>query len=180
MDRLVLRRLFARRVAVALLIGGLLGCLGATAQADSLRFPKTGSPAFLIDVHGGWSAHEDQFNGIQIFPGDRSTMIYLSLVRDAKYKDRPLMELALAIGKESNITSFPRQEAIVLSGRSGTAFFGEMKTANGTELDVKMVIVPLEPDLWATETLLTARSANAAQKSALGAAEHDVTLTGLK
>lgn len=164
-----------RRYAVALLF--ILGCLIAgTAQAEQVRFPKTGPNAFVINLVSGWVTHEDQYNGIQVLAPDRRTLLYLSIVLDENYKDKPMMDLALAIGKPSNITEFPKQEPTSLSGKPGNAFYGKMTNANGTVLDVKMVIIPLGPALWATETILTSQGLDAAQINALKQAVSGVTL----
>jgi hypothetical protein len=165
-----------RRHIVALLF--ILGCLLAgSAQADQIRFPKAGSNAFLITLAPGWATHEDQYNGIQVFAADHRTMLYLSMVLDETYKDKPLMELALAIGKPSNITEFPKQEPIAVSGMKGQAFYGKMTNDKGTPLDVKMVIIPLGPSLWATETILTSQGLNAEQTAALKQAVSGVAIT---
>lgn len=167
-----------RRIAVALLF--VVGCLVSTAQADEIRFPKEGSPAFMINPPAGWSTHEDSYNGIQVLPADHRTLVYLSMVRDPQYAGKSLMELALAIGKPSNITEFPKQEPTSISGHNGTAFFGQMKNDKGVLLDVKMMIIPLEQDLWATETLLTSQNLTSAQVEALHQAVGGITLTGAK
>jgi len=99
------------------------------------------------------------------------------MVLDENYKDKPLMELALAIGKPSNITSFPKQEPIVISGMKGEAFYGNMTNDKGTLLDVKMVIIPLGPSLWATESILTSQGLDAAQLAALKQAVGGVAIT---
>jgi hypothetical protein len=165
-----------RRHIVALFF--ILGCLVAgSAQADQIRFPKAGSNAFLITLVPGWATHEDQYNGIQVFAADHRTMLYLSMVLDENYKDRPLMDLALAIGKPSNIMEFPKQEPIAVSGMKGQAFYGKMVNDKGTPLDVKMVIIPLGPSLWATETILTSQGLDAAQLAALKQAVGGVALT---
>jgi hypothetical protein len=167
-----------RRLAALLL---LFGCLAAgLAQAEVIRFPKEGSPAFVISLPAGWTAHEDQYNGIQLLPTDHRSLVYLSMVRDPQYTGKPLMDLALAIGKPSNITAFPNQEPTAVSGRNGTAFLGHMKNDKGTLLDVRMMIIPLEPDLWATETLLTSQNLSGAQTDELNQAVRGVTLTDVK
>ena len=164
-----------RRHVVALFI--VLGCLVAgAAQAEQVRFPKTGATAFVINLVPGWVTHEDQYNGIQVLAPDRRTLLYLSMVQDEKYKDKPMMELALAIGKPSNITEFPKQEPTSVSGKPGQAFYGQMKNASGTLLDVKMVIIPIGPALWATETILSSKGIDAAQSKALKQAVSGVTL----
>jgi hypothetical protein len=164
-----------RRHIVALLF--ILGCLVAgTAQAEQLRFPKTGTNAFLITLAPGWATHEDQYNGIQVFSADHRTLLYLSMVLDEAYKDKPLMELALAIGKPSNITSFPKQEPIAISGMNGQAFYGKMTNEKGTPLDVKMVIIPLGPSLWATQTILTTQGLTAAQIASLKQATSGISI----
>ena len=168
-----------RRTVVALLF--VIGCLATgSAGAEVIRFPKEGSPAFMITLPAGWTAHEDAYNGIQLLPTDHRTLVYLSMVRDPQYNGKPLMDLALAIGKPSNITTFPKQEPAAISGRDGTAFFGQMKNDKGTLLDVKMMIIPLEADLWATETLLTSQGLTSAQTDALNETVRGVTLTAIK
>ena len=168
-----------RRIAVALLLA--FGCLiAASAQAETIRFPKEGSPAFLITLPAGWTSHEDQYNGIQLLPTDHRTLVYLSMVRDPQYTGKPLMDLALAIGKPSNITEFPKQEPTSISGHNGTTFIGQMKNDKGTLLDVKMMIIPLGKDLWATETLLTSQGLNSTQTDELNQAVRGITLTDAK
>jgi hypothetical protein len=165
-----------RRHVVALLF--VLGCLVAgSAQAEQIRFPKTGTNAFLITLAPGWVTHEDQYNDIQVISADHRTLLYLSMVLDENYKDKPLMELALAIAKPSNITEFPKHEPIAVSGKKGTAFYGQMKNDKGTLLDVKMVIIPIGPSLWATESILTSQRLDAAQLAALKQGVSGVAIT---
>ena len=164
-----------RRHAVALFV--VLACLLAGAvQAAEIRFPKTGANAFLINMPTGWTAKADEYSGMQLLPDDRRSSVYLSVVRDAAFAGKPLLDLALAIGKASSITQFPKQEPAAISGRKGTAFYGQMKNANGLLLDVKLVIIPLEADLWATETQLITKNLNAAQSATLAQAVRGVGL----
>ena len=164
-----------RRHVAALLF--ILGCLATgSAQAEQIRFPKTGLNAFIIDTPAGWVAKEDQYNGLQLLPADSRTSVYLSMVLDRQYADKPMEDLALAIGKPSNITSFSKREPITISGLSGTAFYAQMKNANGTLLDVKMIIVPLGPALWATETLLSSRGLTSAQAASLNQAVRGIAI----
>jgi hypothetical protein len=158
-----------RRHVVALLF--ILGCLVAgSAQAEQVRFPATGPNAFVIDMVPGWTSKGDQYNGMQLLSADHTTSVYLSMVLDQEYADKPLEELALAIGKPSQITSFSKREPITISGMKGMAYYAQMKNANGTVLDVKMNIIPLGPALWATETLLSAQGLTAAQIAGLNQA----------
>ena len=119
-----------RRHAVVLFV--VLVCLLAGAvQAAEIRFPKTGTNAFLINLPAGWTAKPDDYNGMQLLPDDRRSSVYLSVVRDAAYAGKPLLDLALAIGKASSITQFAEQEPAAISGRKGTAFCGQMKNDKG-------------------------------------------------
>jgi hypothetical protein len=173
---IIILRGLMRRHAVALLF--VLGCLAAgAAQAEQIRFPKTGTNAFLIDLPAGWTAKEDQYNGIQLLPADHRTSVYLSVVLDKQYEGKPIEELALAIGKPSQITRFSRREPAAISGRKGAAFYAQMKNASGAVLDVKMVIIPLAPALWATETLLSSQQLSAAQAAALKQAVNGIAVT---
>jgi hypothetical protein len=168
-----------RRHIISLFI--VLGCLLAgSAQAAEFRFPKNGTTAFLITLPTGWTSKEDHYNGMQLLPADRRSSVYLLVVRDEEYAGKPLMELALAIGKPANITQFPKQEPTALSGRKGEAFYGQMKNANSLLLDVKRVVIPLEPDLWVTETIMSSQGLTAAQTASLNQAMHWVGLTSGK
>ena len=168
-----------RRHAVALLFV-LAGLVAGAVQAAEIRFPKTGANAFLINMPAGWTAKPDEYNGMQLLPDDRRSSVYLSVVRDPAFAGKPLLDLALAIGKASSITQFPKQEPAAISGKKGTAFYGQMKNANGLLLDVKLVIIPLERDLWATETLLISQGLDAVQTASLNQAVNGIALTAGK
>src|SRR5262249_48280586 len=129
--------------------------------ANVVRFPKTTTPAFLIDLLGNWSTQEDQFGGLQVFPNDHASAIYLSVTRDPQYAEHPLKDVATAIGNAAGITEFTKQEPATLSGIEGEAFYAVMKNQRGIELDVKMVLAPLERDLWAVEMTMTPKNLNA-------------------
>ena len=55
-----------------------------------------------------------------------------------------------------------------------------MKNANGLLLDVKRVVIPLEPDLWDTETIMSSQGLTAAQTASLNQVVHWVGLTSGK
>ncbi len=109
-------------------------------------------------VAPGWTSKEDAYNGMHHPANSRTYGLSVDGSRFQQYADKPLEELALAIGAPSKITSFSKRETITISGMSGMAFYGQMTNANGTVLDVKMNIIPLAPALWATETLLSCNS----------------------
>jgi len=164
-----------RRHVVALLF--IATCLLASAaQAAEIRFPKTGPDAFVIDLPAGWSTHEDEFNGLQLLAPDRRSVVYLSFVRDSQYTGKPLRDVALAIGAQPNMKFSERQEASVISDYGGQTFFAQMVNDKGTPLDVKMAIIPLAQDLWATETQLISKNLNAEQTATLAAPVRGVGL----
>jgi hypothetical protein len=164
-----------RRYVVALFF--ILGCLVAgSAQAEQIRFPKTGPNAFVITMAPGWTSKEDTYNGLQLLAADSRTSVYLSMVLDQQYADKPMEDLALAIGAPSKITAFSKREPITISGLSGMAFYAQMTNANGTVLDVKMNIIPLGPALWATETLLTSQGLTSAQVASLNQAVEGIAI----
>ena len=155
----------------------MVGCLLAvSAQAAEFRFPKTGTDAFVIDLPAGWTTHEDEFSGLQLLAPDRRSVIYLSLLRDGQYTGKPLRDVARAIGAQPSMKFSSREEASVISGFGGQTFFGQMTNDKGTPLDVKMAIIPLAQDLWATETQLITKNLNAEQSAALAAAVRGVGL----
>jgi hypothetical protein len=156
---------------------------GATATPDRgrsgtvVRFPKTTTPAFLIDLLGNWSTQEDQFGGLQVFPNDHASAIYLSVTRDPQYAEHPLKDVATAIGNAAGITEFTKQEPATLSGIEGEAFYAVMKNQRGVELDVKMVLAPLERDLWAVEMTMTPKNLNATGRTQISQMVGRITLT---
>ncbi len=84
--------------------------------------------------------------------------------------------MALAIGTQPGMKFSGREEASVISGFGGQTFFAQMTNDKGTPLDVKMAIIPLAQDLWATETQLITKNLNAAQSATLAQAVRGVGL----
>jgi hypothetical protein len=143
-----------------------LCCLpAAAAQAEVVRFPKATAPAFLLDLPAHWLTQEDQYGGLQVFPADHATAIYLSMTRDPQYADHPIKDVATAIATAAGIKELVRQEPATLSGRPGEAFYGAMKNKDGSDLDVKMVLVAMESDLWAVEMAMVPKSVPAAARA---------------
>jgi hypothetical protein len=145
--------------------------------AEVVRFPKTTAPAFLIDLLANWSTQEDQSSGLQVFPNDHATGIYLSIVNDPQYAGHPIKDVATAIGAGAGIKDFSRQESTTLSGLEGEAFYAVMKNPRGVELDVKMVLVPLESDLWGVEMTMTPKYAGAGARTQMNQMVGRITLT---
>jgi hypothetical protein len=124
----------------------------------------------------GWTTHEGKYNGIQLLAPSNRSVIYLSFVRDGQYTGKPLRDVALAIGGPPNMKFSDRVEASVISGYGGQTFFAQMTNDKVTQLDVKMAIVPLAQDVWATETQLISKNLNAEQSATLAAAVRGVGL----
>jgi hypothetical protein len=150
--------------------------LAGPAPAAEFRFPKIGANTFVIDLPAGWTTHEDKYTGIQLLAPSNRSVIYLSFVRDGQYTGKPLRDVALAIGGPPNMKFSDRVEASVISGYGGQSFFAQMTNDKGTQLDVKMAIVPLAQDVWATETQLISKNLNAEQSATLAVAVRGVGL----
>jgi hypothetical protein len=156
----MIRRVAALVFAVYCLFAGSI-----PVQAEVVRFPKTGAPAFLVDVMSGWGTQEDKFGGLQVFPNDHASAIYLSMTRDPQYSGHPLKDVATAIADAAGIKAFIRQEPATLSGMSGEAFYAVMKNDRGVELDMKMVVVMMASDLWAVEMTMLPKNVAAAART---------------
>ncbi len=168
-----------RRCAVALV--GLLGMLwaAAPAQAELVKFPQAGPNSFLIDLLPGWETKTDDYNGLQVMPTARWAVVYLTIVHDETFANRPLAAVAGAIGKGAGIDHFDRETSGEISRFKGRAFFGKMKTSNGI-LNVKMTVVPLGPDRWAAESILMSSAGiSDDNQKILDDAIGRVTLTGI-
>ena len=135
----------------------VIGCLlagGASAAAGEFRFPKTGTPAFLVNLPEGWTTYEDQLHRMELIPVDHSAAIYLAILTDKTYEGQPLENLAVGMGLPSKIKHFLKDVPADVSGHKGRAFLAQTKNPWGDELDVKFVIIPLAPDQWATMTVV--------------------------
>lgn len=164
--------------AAFLILACLVTASGPATSQTAMRFPADGPHAFLITVQPDWTSNEDRkHNGMQLFPKERWGGIFLSIAVDSAYSGRPLLDLALEISKAANIKHSGKEEPTAISGKPGTAFFGVMTNATGTELDTKIMIVPLAADAWATLTTIGLRSLTPAQQESLNRQVNSIALS---
>lgn len=133
----------ARSWWVSLLFGvGLL--LGSVpVHAGTVRLPKTGDPAFTVDVPTGWSYDYDQYDNLQFSATDHSTALQLSMITDASVATTTLEAVATEIFKSAGSGTYTSTGSDNIVGRTGKAFYGAL-VVNGTNLRMKVILAKLD------------------------------------
>lgn len=147
-------------------IGLALGCVAA--RAATLRLPKTGDPAFTVDVPTGWNYDYDQYDNLQFSAADHSTALQLSMITDASVATTTLEAVAAEIFKSAGSQPYSRTAADSIVGHAGEAFYGVL-VVNGTNLQMKVILVKMDSTHIACLSTLIRPDANEAQVASLNA-----------
>ena len=173
-----------RLVLLLCLIGA--GAAGALpAQAEALRFPKTGKHAFLVDLPEGWHTKTDTRGGLLLIPPPQyqHAMLYLGIVVDDKLRGQPDSAVAAEVAKTVGVKAFDKQEPARITDAKGgvhrgTAFYGKIPENRGLSRRGKIVIIPLEPSTWAQAWTVTQPGMNYIEYDALDRVLNSITLAG--
>jgi hypothetical protein len=153
----------------------------AAAHAAELRVPKTGAYAFHVTVPKGWHSRYDALGGLLMVPpaSSQHAMLYLAILTDAKYRGQPASLVAAEVAKLAGIETIDSQKPAQISGRDGTAYFGNIvRKAPRYERKAKIVLVRLAPNVWAQQWIVTQPGMNYVETDALNKALAGITLTG--
>ncbi|MDP1960990.1 MAG: hypothetical protein Q8K93_02190 [Reyranella sp.] len=130
----------------------LLGCvialgmsltLGLTpdAGAQSMRHPKTGEPAMVLDLPAGWTPQynvRDNVRGhLEYYSADLTRCINLAMMVDERFASKSLAEIAAATLKEDGLPPYTHTQDGSIAGRAGEAFlstvnYGDQRSVNIT------------------------------------------------
>ena len=146
------------------------------AQAESLRYPKSGAHAFRIELPKGWKATADKRGGLLLVSPDNHAMIYLAILTGDHFRAQPESAVAGDVAKLAGIERIDSQAPAQISERNGTAFFGELREKRGLARKAKIVLVRLAPDAWAQEWIVTQAGMNSVERQALERAVAGITL----
>ena len=122
---------------------GLCLTTAMAARADTLRVPKSGTPAFVADVASGWTPNYDDYGNLVIAADDHSSFVLLRILDDPGIGDRTLEDVATEVLKAAEATPFSRSGPGGIAGHPGESFYSQM-TSNSTTLDVRLVVVKLD------------------------------------
>lgn len=111
----------------------------AEADARELRYPAKGDPAIILQVPDDWTDKPDGDGNWLVVSADHTT----SFVMSQGTSKGPLDDAAKAMLHMANATPPMNVEPTSVSGQAGFAIESTMKTAGGTPLQLKMIIVRL-------------------------------------
>jgi hypothetical protein len=162
----------------------LLAAGALPAQADVVRFPKTGKHAFLVDLPKGWRTKPDARGGLLLIPPSQSqhAMIYLGIIVDDKLRGRPVSAVAAEAAKPVGVETFDKEEPARMTDPQGavirgTAFYGKIPEKRGLSRKARIVIFPLEPNTWAQAWTVTQPGMNSVEYKAVDRVLNSITLT---
>ena len=153
--------------------------LSPAAQAESVRIPKEGSPAFAFDAPPGWRIVYDEYNNLQFFDPANSAMLQLNVMAGPEMQGASLEDLAAAVLKAGTFPPYTHQEVGSISGRAGQTFSAS-KPSNGIQLITDLTLVRLDETHVATLTRMKRSDVKPAALSALEALIAKVQMTGVK
>lgn len=162
---------------LSLLLGVGLVLGSVPSHAETARLPKTGDPAFSVDVPTGWTYDYDQLGNLQITSGDHSTALQLSMIVDPAVGTTPLSSMATAVFKSAGAEPYSKNEPNTLAGHVGEAFYGNL-ILNTKLLHMEVVLAKLDKSHVACLTTLSRDGATPEQLAALNALIGLIQLSG--
>ena len=128
--------------AVFALVCGVV--IAAPASAEVYRLPKTGAPAFSIDVPTGWTAVYDEFGNLSMAPKDQTTGLVVKILTDDNMKTVPTSVYAANIMKSAGVDSYAPTGPGAVGGVAGDTFEGAVKNTSDMVISVRLIIAKLD------------------------------------
>ncbi len=173
----------AFRMRRLVLLLGLIGAVAAgAAHADALRFPQNGKHAFQVDLPKGWRSKADTSGGLLLVPPYPHAVIYIGILADDKYRDQPDSAVAGEVAKIAGIEHIDGQGPARISDPKGAVFYkgttfnGSIPAKRGLARKAKIVLVRLQPNVWAQVWIVTQPGINAVEFAALDRVLNGLTL----
>jgi hypothetical protein len=151
--------------------------LGASAaQAEALRLPVSGVPAFVVNVPPGWTSQYDKWGNLGFIANDHSASLQLSMVADPSVASTSLDDIAANVIKAANASPSSRSEPGTILAYAGRTYYSGM-TIRNTHLNLKFVIAKIDDTHAAVISFITRDNMTDAQQAQLDALLGDVQLT---
>jgi hypothetical protein len=150
----------------------------ASGTAEDVRLPKTGDPAFAVDVPDGWTTLYDEHGNLRIIATDRTCFIQLSMITGADVK-LPMREVAVEIIKSAGASPFSATEPGAIARQHGTVYMTTLTNPAGLRLDFKLVLAKFDAAHIGSLAVLKAPNLSAARIAALDELIGRIRLTGL-
>jgi hypothetical protein len=125
--------------------------LAAGAQAETVRFPETGAPAFVVVTPDGWT-HQPDGDGNMLLIAGNHTASYALTVGDYQ---GTLDDLAKGAMKSAGANVPQNMGPTQISGFRGYMYDTNMVNPTGVHVNVHMVAVKTDDTHMASITLLS-------------------------
>ena len=130
------RLLFAVLVAVFALVAAPAGL------ADTVRIPKTGAPALVIDAPTGWSVSYDDLGNLQLLANDKSAVIQLSMI-SGEESSLESDVMAARILEAAKSAPYASKQPASAAGIAGMSYLSTMPI-NNISLSVKVMVLRID------------------------------------
>lgn len=134
-----------------------VGALCAGAQAETVRFPESGTPAFVVQTPDGWTHKADDSNNVLLLSPDHASSFSLSMTPwDGAAADLAVKALATTTAAKPQPTG---KQA--LAGFDGDAFDTTMTNSSGEDVDIHLIAAKPDPGHVATVAVITIQNISA-------------------
>jgi hypothetical protein len=165
---------------LVLLLALIFAVAAGGARAEAFRFPQTGKHAFKVELPKGWRSKTDSGGGLLLVPPYPHALIYIGILSNDKYRGQPDSAVAGEVARIAGIDQIESQGPARISDPTGAVFFrgvafnGRIPAKRGLARKVRIVLVRLQPNVWAQVWIVTQPGINAVENAAL-----DQVLSGL-
>ena len=160
------------RSLASAIVGAML--LATAAQAEAVRLPLSGDPAFIVDLPDGWMHRVDDSGNLILGSPDHSAGFSFSFFEFSGELDAAAAEV-MKVAKADP----PQNEGpIEVSGYRGYIYESAMANDSGIPLKVHCIMVRLDPTHVASMFMVSDVNASAEQYVAARDVLNAVTLTG--
>jgi len=169
-----------RRFVLLLALMGAVAAGGA--HADAFRFPQTGKHAFKVELPKGWRSKTDGRGGLLLVPPYAHALIYIGILANDKYRGQSDSAVAGEVAKIAGIDQIESQGPARISDPTGAVFFrgvafnGRIPAKRGLVRKARIVLVRLQPNVWAQVWIVTQPGINAVENAALDQVLNGLTL----
>lgn len=164
---------------VALGMSPALG-LAPGAGAQSMRHPKTGEPAMVLDLPAGWTPHYNERGHLEYYSADLTRCINLAMMVDERFASKSLAEVAAATLKEDGLPPYTHTQDGSIADRAGEAFLSTVNYGDQMSVSTLLVLVRLSPSTVASLARVTREGLTAAQEAEIDDAIRRIRFEGVK
>jgi hypothetical protein len=162
----------------------LIGCIAALAlmlavpvQAEPVRIPQQGEPAYAFNAPPGWQIIYDEHQNLQF--RRNGVVLQLSMASGAALAGLELDRLAAQILKSAGFPPYKSWQVGSIAGRPGRIYFAA-KSQGSVTVELSLTLVRIDDTHIATLTRVTGVGAAAADLASLEDLVAQVRFVGVK